>query len=92
MSQLKRGGKQTLESVLSKLAYIDHYAPDNPAAVRKLTQQLRDQIEEEVRPHLMRAAPDIERQLEELRQQMQAQDERLAALEHPNVTRLRKAE
>lgn len=72
MAQLKRGGKQTLEGLLSKLAYIDHYAPDNPAAVRKLTQQIRDQIEEEVKPFLIRAAPDVERQLEEIRQRLEA--------------------
>lgn len=66
MTQLKRGGKQTLETLLSKLAYIDHYAPDNPAAVRKLTQQIRDQIDEEVKPYLLRAEPTIEKRLQAL--------------------------
>lgn len=93
MSQLKRGGKQTLEGLLNKLAYIDHYAPDNPAAVRKLTQQIRDQIEEEVRPLLMRAAPDLEKQVAELRQMVETQAARLdAALEPGNVITFRKAE
>ena len=90
MTQLKRGGKQTLEGLLSKLAYIDHYAPDNPAAVRKLTQQIRDQIEDEIKPHLMRAAPDVERQIEELRRIVEAQAERIDRLEQPNVIKLQR--
>jgi hypothetical protein len=90
MAQLKRGGKQTLEGLLNKLAYIDHYAPDNPAAVRKLTQQIRDQLEEEIKPLLIRAAPDLERQVDELRRMLEAHIESHA--EQSNVTRFRKAE
>jgi hypothetical protein len=85
MAQLKRGGKQTLEAFRNKLDYIDHYTADNPAAVRKLTQQLRDMLEEEIKPHLIRAAPDLEQRIKEL-------EEWRASIEQPNVTRLRKAE
>jgi hypothetical protein len=84
MAQLKRGGKQTLDTLLSKLAYIDHYAPDNPAAVRELTQQIRDQIEEEVKPYLLRAEPTIEKRLADL--------EAWRAECEAGVIRLRKAE
>lgn len=84
-TQLKRGGKQTLDALLSKLSYIDHYAPDNPAAVRELTQQIRDQIEEEIKPYLMRADPDHE-------QRLKALEEWREQLERANVTQFRKAQ
>ena len=92
MAQLKRGGKQTLESILNHLAYIDHHALDNPAAVRKLTQKIREQLEEEVKPYLMRAEPTIEKQLAELRQMVETQAGRIDALEGRKVIALRKAE
>ncbi len=90
MAQLKRGGKQTLEGLLNKLAYIDHYTADNPAAVRKLTQQIRDQLEEEVKPYLLRAAPDLEKQVAELRQIVETQAGRLDALEQTNIVKFRR--
>ena len=92
MPQLKRGGKETLDSLFSKLDYIDHYTDDNPAAVKKLTRQMREQLTEEVKPYLMRAAPGLERQVEELRHTVDDLAQQVAEIKQPNVTRFRKAE
>ena len=72
MAQLKRGGKETLDALLSDLVWIDHHAADNPAAVRKLTQRIRDRIEQEVKPYLLRAEPTIEARLKAVEEAVQA--------------------
>jgi CRP-like cAMP-binding protein len=85
MAQLKRGGKLILDYLYSDLAFIDEHAADDPAAVRRLTQVIRDRIREDIEPLLMRAEPTIEARLKAL-------EDWRDSLEQPNVTRFRKAE
>jgi hypothetical protein len=66
MAQLKRGGKLILDYLYSDLAFIDAHAADDPAAVRRLTQIIRERIREDIEPLLMRAEPTIEARLREL--------------------------
>ena len=84
-AQRKRGGKLILEYLYSDLAFIDQHAADDPAAVRRLTQVIRERIREDIEPLLMRAEPTIEARLKEL-------EDWRAGLEQSNVTRFRKAE
>lgn len=82
-AQRKRGGKLILDYLYSDLAYIDHHADDDPAAVRRLTQAIRDRIREDIEPLLMRAEPTIEARIKSL-------EDRFDQL--TNVSRFRKAE
>ena len=86
-AQRKRGGKLILDYLYADLAMIDHEAPDNPAAVRRLTQAIRDRIREDIEPLLMRAEkadPGLEQRLREV--------EEWIARQESNVTQFRKAQ
>ena len=82
-AQRKRGGKLILEYLYSDLAFIDEHAADDPAAVRRLTQVIRERIREDIEPLLMRAEPTIEARLKEL-------EDWRASIEQPNVTRFKR--
>lgn len=67
-TQRKRGGKLILEYLYSDLAYIDQHAADDPAAVRRLTQLIRERIRDDIEPLLMRAEPSMDARVKELEQ------------------------
>lgn len=69
-TQLKRGGKQILDYLYSDLAYIDEHALDNPAAVRRITQVIRDRIRADIEPLLMRAEPTLEARVKALEERI----------------------
>jgi plasmid stabilization system protein ParE len=82
-AQRKRGGKQILDYLYSDLTWVDHYAADDPAAVRRYTQAIRDRIREDIEPLLMRADPSVEARLKEL-------EEWKERIEAGNITKFRK--
>jgi CRP-like cAMP-binding protein len=82
MAQFKRGGKQLLDYLYADLDMIDHHAPDNPAAVRRLTQVLRDRIREDIEPMLIRAEPTLEARIRAL-------EEAVSDLRAGNVSRFK---
>ncbi len=72
MAQLRRGARQALESLYADLDAIDDYAPDNPAAVRKLARRIKERLQEEVEPMLQRAEqPPIEARVKALEEKIE---------------------
>lgn len=67
MAQLRRGARQALDYLYADLDDIFEYAPDNPAAVRKLVARIRERLKEEVEPMLERAEqPSLDRRVKAL--------------------------
>lgn len=85
MAQLRRGARQVLDYLYADLEAIHGYAADNPAAVRRLAQRMRERLQDDVEPMLQRSEqPPLEARVKAL-------EERLDQM-GGNITRFRKAE
>lgn len=74
MSQLKHGARKTLNYLCADLRDIIEYA-HNPAAVQKLAQRCLERIEEEIEPHLQRAAPALDQRVTDLEERIRRLEE-----------------
>lgn len=83
MAQLRRGARQVLDYLYADLDDADRYAPDNPAAVRKLLRRIKERLQEDIEPMLQRAEqPSLEARVKTL-------EEKIEQLSAGNVSRLK---
>jgi polyhydroxyalkanoate synthesis regulator phasin len=84
MAQLRRGARQALDYLYADLDDAERYAPDNPAAVRKLVRRIKERLQEEIEPMLQRAEqPSLE-------QRVKALEEKIEELTAGNVTKFKR--
>lgn len=74
-----------LELAVARLKYNPDFAIDQIHKAQARILSIRERRTRELPEHLQKAAPSLERRVDEL-------EARLVALEQPNVTRLRRAE
>lgn len=81
-----------LELAIQRLKYNPDFAIDQIHKAQKAILSIRERRTQELGAMLQKAAPPLEKRVDELQQQLRDQERRLAALEQPNVTRFRKAD
>jgi Na+/phosphate symporter len=82
-----------LELAVARLKYNPDFAIDQIHKAQARILAIRERRTNELPAHIQKAAPPMERQIEELRRMVETQAERLDAhLEQSNVTKFRKAE
>ena len=79
-----------LELAIARLKYNPDFAIEKIHAAQARILAIRERRTQELPSMLQRAAPPLERQLDELRRIVQEQSERLDRLEQPNVTRFKR--
>lgn len=80
MAQLRRGARQTLDYLIADLNDAYDLVKRNPDAARTLIERSIERIRADVEPMLQRAAPSLEKRVDDIEAQIELLKQRI---QHP---------
>jgi hypothetical protein len=79
-----------LDLAIARLKYNPEFAIEKIHAAQARISAIRERRTQELPEHIQKAAPPIERRIDEMQQQLKEVFQRLEEVERPNITRFRK--